>query len=105
MFVRFVAESAAAELVEPDDCTKFHVEAASSVSADVLAAGLASCGAAAAAPDGGFLVAVAWVRAQAAGRTAGDWDERFARMLGYAQSKGWLSQDGEAVTAHVVTTG
>ena len=105
MFVRFVAGSGAVELAEPDDCTKFHVEAAASVAADVLTAGLVSSGAGTPAPDGGFLVSVAWVRGQAAGRTPADWDERFAGMLGYAQSKGWLSQDGEAIAAHVVTTG
>ncbi len=105
MFVRFVADSGAVELAEPDDCTKFHVEVAAAVAAEALAAGLAGSGAATPGPDGGFLVAVSWVRAQAAGRTAAHWDERFAGMLGYAQSKGWLSQDGDAIAAHVVTTG
>lgn len=48
----------------------------------------------------------AWVRAGAVralahGRVDGDWDDGFDAMLGYAASKGWLSDDGSEIQAHV----
>ncbi len=41
------------------------------------------------------------VRALAHGRVDDDWDEEFEAMLGYAASKGWLSDDGSEIRAHV----
>jgi hypothetical protein len=49
--------------------------------------------------DGDHLwVNVAWLREVAGGDP--EWDEKFAGMLAYAASKGWV--DGETVRAHVV---
>ncbi|MFP5021855.1 hypothetical protein [Pseudonocardia phyllosphaerae] len=33
--------------------------------------------------------------------TLEDWDEQFDGMIGYARARGWLSEDGRAVRAHV----
>lgn len=41
------------------------------------------------------------VRALAHGRVDDDWDKGFETMLGYAASKGWLSDDGSEIQAHV----
>lgn len=41
------------------------------------------------------------VRALAHGRVDDDWEEGFEAMLGYAASKGWLSDDGSEIQAHV----
>lgn len=41
------------------------------------------------------------VRALAHSRVDSDWDEGFEAMLEYAASKGWLSDDGSEIQAHV----
>ena len=51
--------------------------------------------------DGEALVLVAAVRRLAAGSVGASWDEEFAAMLEYALSKGWLSDDGTSIRAHV----
>lgn len=33
--------------------------------------------------------------------TAPDWAERWSAMTGYAEKKGWLSEDGRSVQVHV----
>lgn len=48
----------------------------------------------------------AWIRADAvrimaAGRVAQDWTEQFQGVLAYAATKGWLSDDGSEVRAHI----
>lgn len=48
----------------------------------------------------------AWIRAEAvralaAGRVADGWDAGFEAMLRYAAGKGWLSDDGTEIQAHV----
>ena len=36
-----------------------------------------------------------------AGRTDAGWETGFTAMLDFARTKGWLSDDGEAIRAHV----
>lgn len=48
----------------------------------------------------------AWIRADAvrtmaAGRVADDWAEAFGGVLEYAAVKGWLSDDGAEIKAHI----
>jgi hypothetical protein len=53
-------------------------------------------------PDGAHvMVPVATLRRLAAGRVPEGWDEDFEEMLEYARGKGWLSEDGTAVRAHL----
>jgi hypothetical protein len=73
------------------DCAAFHVQ---HVGGD-LAAGLASIGGALL-EDGDALVGVAWVRASSTAPAAA-----IDEMLAYAGTKGWLSDDGTAIRAHV----
>ena len=47
------------------------------------------------------LVAVDAVRRLAAGSVGATWEDDFAAMLDYARSKGWLSDDGASIRAHV----
>jgi hypothetical protein len=51
--------------------------------------------------DGEAVIDVAAVRRLAAGSVGITWDDDMAAMLDYARSKGWLSDDGEAIRAHV----
>jgi hypothetical protein len=47
------------------------------------------------------MIPVATLRRLAAGRVPDGWEADFAGMLEYARTKGWLSEDGEAVRAHL----
>ena len=53
--------------------------------------------------DGDVLVALPWIREFMAERGDDDeeWHVGFERMLGLARSRGWISEDGQAVRAHV----
>lgn len=82
-------------LAQDADCTAFHVH---HLGGD-LAAGLASIGGALL-EDGHALVGVAWVRASSSAPA-----EAIDGMLGHAGSKGWLSEDGTAIRAHVERSG
>ncbi|TDD27918.1 hypothetical protein E1218_09010 [Kribbella turkmenica] len=50
--------------------------------------------------DGHVWLDISWLRA-ASGDPGQAWQDRFARMLGYAGDHGWLSPDGRRVRAHV----
>ncbi len=53
-------------------------------------------------PGGGHLmVPLETVRRLAAGRVGPDWARDFDSMIAYAAGKGWLSEDGTRVRAHV----
>jgi hypothetical protein len=47
------------------------------------------------------MIPVATLRRLAAGRVPEGWDADFEKMLAYAKEKGWLSEDGQAVRAHL----
>lgn len=97
MFVRVGA--GAPELVEPEDCARFHVEAAAGTTSADAAAALG--GWADGATDEHVWIRVDAVRAAAAGRVGPGWEDDFTAMLRYAASKGWLNETGDAVAAHV----
>ena len=80
-------------LVADTDCTAFHVQ---HLGGD-LGEGLATLGGALL-DDGDALVSVAWVRAMSSAPAAA-----IDAMLEYAGSKGWLSDDGLTLRAHVET--
>jgi hypothetical protein len=85
----------------PEDLRRFHVQAPPGVDA---AAALAAVGFGRGAGDGGddLLVSVAAVRAAVSGQVDPNvWEPQFAAMLDYAGSKGWLSDDGTMIRAHV----
>jgi len=51
--------------------------------------------------DGEAMVRVDAVRRLAGAAVRGKWETDFAAMLDYARSKGWLSDDGSSIRAHV----
>ena len=51
------------------------------------------------------MIAGARRRSIMAGRVGAGWDQDFTGMLGYARSKGWLNEQGDAIAAHVATPG
>jgi hypothetical protein len=90
------------ELVDPADVRAFHVTAPAGLSAEQLADTVRCTGLGEVTDDGDHvLVRVDTVRGLAAGRVGPGWEDDLAGMLGYARGKGWLSDDGESVRAHV----
>lgn len=47
------------------------------------------------------LVSVEAVRSAARGRVDDGWEAGFGSMLEFARTKGWLSEDGRSIRAHV----
>ncbi|GAA1077193.1 hypothetical protein ACFU8R_17200 [Pseudonocardia alni] len=90
------------ELVDPGDVRAFHVVVTEGATEGELADTVRRTGLGELSDDGEHvLVRVDAVRRLAAGRVGPGWEDDLAGMLGYARSKGWLSDDGTAVRAHV----
>jgi hypothetical protein len=92
------------ELVEPEDCKRFHV-AVRGGDGETLASALQSEGVGRLLPSGEAMIDTAAVRRMAAGRVPQGWDDDFAAMLQYAGSKGWLDETGDSIQAHVEQAG
>jgi len=90
----------AVELIEPHDCKRFHVAARGGDSI-VLEATLRAHQLGHLRPSGDALIATAAVRRMAEGRVPVGWDDDFAAMLQYAETKGWLDDSGAMIEAHV----
>ncbi len=96
MYLRVSPEGTSLE--EPEDLKRFHVEIVAGV--EDPAASLAGW----ARLEGDHAwVDVEAVRWAAAGRVGARWDADFAGMVDYAKAKGWVSDDGTALRAHVET--
>ena len=87
-------------LEEPDDCTKFHLTVVGGQDVGRVFGALVDAAAGRLEADHAYITIDA-VRRLAAGRVADDWDDRFAGMLGYAQSKGWIDDTGNMIQAHI----
>jgi len=86
-------------LLEPEDCTRFHVDVVDPVGGDEV---LGLLGTWSAGGDGSHV----WIRIEAlrvavAGRVGPTWESDFAGMVSYAASKGWLDESGSAIRAHL----
>lgn len=100
MFVRIAGDPARADIEEPDDCTRLHV-VADGVDDATAGAVLRSCGMGAPGEPGHVWLEVAALRAAG---TGADRAQRFAAMLSYATSMGWLDDTGERLAAHIERT-
>lgn len=94
------APAAEVALVEPDDCGRFDIVVRGAGDTETLDRALtaASVGRT---DDDEVLVEVAAVRRLAAGAVGEGWEADFVAMLDYARGKGWLTDDGHAIRAHV----
>ncbi len=88
-------------LAEADDCGRFHVAVHGNGHAPAVDDALAAAGAGWLDGDGDAMVEVAAVRAMAEGQVDAEWEQRFTAMLEYAATKGWLSDDGSTIRAHL----
>ena len=87
-------------LEEPDDCTRFHLAVAGGPDLARVFGALVDAAAGRLEADHA-LVTIDAVRRMARGRVGDDWDSRFDGMLGYARSKGWIDETGNAIQAHI----
>jgi hypothetical protein len=94
-------EPATVGLAEPGDCGRFHVSVRGSADAGLLDGALRTSATGNVDGDGEVVVRVDAVRRMAAGAVGESWEADFGAMLDYAASKGWLSEDGAAIRAHV----
>jgi hypothetical protein len=99
--VDVAAHPATVTLEEPGDCGRFHVTVRGGGDADALDEALRAQAVGTVDGDGEALVRVDAVRRLAAGSVGATWEDEFEAMLGYARSKGWLSEDGASIRAHV----
>lgn len=88
------------DLVEPEDCKRFHV-AARGGDAEALGAALSAGNVGRLLPSGEAVIETQAVLRLAEGRVPEGWEDEFAAMLKYAESKGWLDGSGSAIQAHV----
>ena len=94
-----ITETAVA-LTEPDDCGRFHVRVPAGLPVEMLDALLASAGAGQRTGTEQVAVSITWLRSSA-DDVASDWADRFDKMLAFAGTKGWLTDNGAAVYGHV----
>jgi hypothetical protein len=90
----------AVSLVEPDDCTRFDVVVHGPADRGGLDRALSGSSVGRTLGDDA-LVTVDAVRRLAAGSVTDGWEANFAAMLDYARSRGWLTDDGQEIEAHV----
>ena len=95
------AEPATIALEEPADCGRFHVTVRGGRDAGQLDDALRAHSVGDLDGEGEALVRVDAVRRLAAGSVGETWEDDFTAMLGYARSKGWVSDDGASIRAHV----
>jgi hypothetical protein len=88
-------------LEDPVDCGRFHVSARGGGDAAALDTALRGNDVGTVDGDGDALVDVDAVRRMAAGSVGATWETDFAAMLDYARTKGWVSEDGASIRAHV----
>lgn len=89
-------------LQQPEVVTDLYASYRERLTADRLAAVLAEHDAGELLPGGAHvMIPVATLRRLAAGRVPAGWDADFDGMLTYARQHGWLSDDGQAVRAHL----
>lgn len=104
MYFRITRDST--ELVEPENVRAFHAVCPVDLGHDDLAESVRN--AYLGELQGGdthLMVPVDTVRRFAAGRVGPTWEEDLAGMLAYAAKKGWVSEDGTRVRAHIEREG
>ncbi len=101
MIIRVDLRAGCCSLDDPADFTAFHVLVEGAADGATSATVVSTLGAdGGAVDDDHVFVAVDAVRRLAGSRDQ-HWDAGFAGMLGYAESKGWMSSDGSMIRAHV----
>ena len=90
-----------ANLVEPGDFKRLHVETAGNLPASALNAALAGLGYV---ESGIVLIDANALEQRLTGMLSGGWHEQYDRMLAFARKSGWISEDGASIKAHIVVS-
>lgn len=94
--------AAAATVLDADDCTRLHVY--TQLLNHEISHALQVTETGSIASDGAALLTLDVLRARAhMAATAPEWAQRWDDMIAYAARKGWLTEDGSAVQAHIET--
>jgi hypothetical protein len=98
--VDLITDPAGISLAEPDDCARFAVVVHGTGGDEDLHRALV--GASVGRMEGSeALVTVAAVRTLASRRVGSAWEADFGAMLEYARARGWLTDEADAIRAHV----
>jgi hypothetical protein len=100
----FLISADAVELLDPQDMTAFSVRCPADLDDGTLAASAERAGLGEVLGSGHVMVPVATIRRMAGDRVGPGWDDDLAGMLAYATRKGWTSEDGSRVRAHIERT-
>lgn len=100
----FLISADAVELLDPQDVTAFSVRCPADLDDAALAASAERAGLGEVLGSGHVMVPVATIRRMAGDRVGPGWDDDLAGMLAYATRKGWTSEDGSRVRAHIERT-
>jgi len=98
--VDLAADPPTVTLLEPEDCARFDVMVRGARDAVALDRALTSADVGRTDGDEA-LITVAAVRRLASGAVGATWDGDFGAMLDFARSRGWITDDGHAIRAHV----
>ena len=102
MLVDLAPQPPVVTLEEPDDTRRFHVAVRGGGAGDTALVFGALVDAAAGRLEGeDAWITVDALRRLAAGRVGPGWDDDFAGMLDYADSKGWFDPAAHAIRAHL----
>lgn len=102
--MHFLISADSVELVDPQDVTAFSVRCPAELDDGDLAASAERAGLGEVLESGHVMVPVATIRRMAGDRVGPSWEDDLAGMLAYATRKGWTSEDGTRVRAHVERT-
>jgi hypothetical protein len=98
VIVRLAADGAVVQ--NADDCARLHLETELDAEGVRTALRTTGTGELIDADTAWLDLAVLRSRAQLLA-TAPDWAQRWAAMTGYAERKGWVSEDGHSVKVHI----
>jgi hypothetical protein len=100
--VYFRITAGSTELVDPQDVKSFSVVCPADLDRDALVAAVERADLGELLPgDGHLMIPVETVEKMAAGRVGPGWPDDLAAMLDYAAGKGWTSEDGSRIRAHI----
>lgn len=100
----FLISANAVELVDPQDVTAFSAGCSASLDDGDLTTSAERAGVGDILGSSHVMVPVATIRRMAGDRVGPGWDDDLAGMLAYAARKGWTSEDGSRVRAHIERT-
>tara|TARA_B100001079_G_C16254789_1_gene445045 strand:- start:294 stop:596 length:303 start_codon:yes stop_codon:yes gene_type:complete len=97
MFISIDSEKKTALLEEPNVLTEFHIQ--SPINDEDYVASVIGNGSEAAG-DAHVWISIEWI-SQNVTNVSSDWGERFSGMVQYAMGKGWVSDPGTHLKAHI----